>query len=466
MVKAGSLGASLATCTDATVLVPGSAAALRADADQLDQQARALAEHVVEIRAAKPEAWRGSASDGWAGQREQYAETLDTISQLHQTAASTLRLHADAVEWGQGRATVAVQLYAHGCRLRDAQLGAAGPILAAGPAHSATDAGAQYRALAQDALTSAQEQVAASGRAAAEVLNQLSDGLPDGRWHLGDFTTGMWSWVTGMAGMLWKFSTIRAQVDPAGVLRDGQELLDGGVGTYGALTAAPIGTGQELAQLDMLRDRPAQWWGQLTPDIALAAVGGAGLATKAMRGAALSEEIATAGEDVTSAARRLYEAGSRWEDPVERARWLEEYAGGSVAENPNLRRIPATGPANLYQLDQTGPAEVRFTTNGQVSWADGVQLDSDAVAAVEVKFSGTPGRSPYTGTAPAFITDPEMLRFEGQIRQYGEVLADGSNPVARLRLVTNEQAVADFLGPRARALLGPDIDFQIVVRPD
>ena len=38
--------------------------------------------------------------------------------------------------------------------------------------------------------------------------------------------------------------------------------------------------------------------------------------------------------------------------------------------------------------------------------------------------------------------------------------------MARLRMVTNEQAVADFLGERARAILGPDVDFQVVVRPE
>lgn len=460
------VGATLATCSDATVLVPGSPSSLRADADHLDQQARALAQHVIETREADASSWTGAASEGWAGRREQYALTLDSVSQVHSTAASTLRLHADAVEWGQGRAEVAIAFWARGCQLRDDDLGHAGALLGAGPASRATDAGAQHRAAAEDVLDSAQQQVLASARAAAEVLDQLSSGLPDGRWHLGDFTTGIWSWVTGMASLVWKFNSIRALVDSRGLVRDAAEFVGGGVDTYEALTDDPIGTSRRLAELDLLRDRPAQWWGQLSPDIALAAAGGVGFATKSLRGAAVAEEMASAGGDVADATRRLYQAGSRWESPAERARWLDDYMRGPVESNPNLRRIPLNAPEDLFQLAQAGPVETLIKGSGKEAWADGLTLDPDAVAAVEIKFSGTPGRSPYTGTAPSFVTDPVMVKFSDQISRYAAVIADDGNPVARLRMVTNEQAVADFLGERARAILGPDVDFQVVVRPE
>jgi uncharacterized protein YukE len=465
-VRSTALGATLATCAEPTVLVPGSPAALRADADDLDQRARALAQHGVETRDASAASWTGAAADGWAGRREQYAQTLDAVSQVHATSASTLRLHADAVEWGQSRAQVAIDFYARGCELRDRELGSAGALLASGPTRNATDPGAQHRAAAEDVLASAQQQVLASARAAAEVLDQLSEGLPDGRWHLGDFTEGIWSWVTGMTSLVWKFNSVRALVDSRGLAHDAAALVDGSIDTYQAFIDDPIGTSRSMAELDLLRDRPAQWWGQLSPDIALAAVGGAGLAAKALRGVAVAEEVAFAAEDVADATRRLYQAGSRWESPAERARWLDDYTRGPVESNPNLRTIPLNAPEDFFQLGQTGPVETLIKGSGKEAWADGLTLDPDAVAAVEIKFSGTPGRSPYTGTAPSFVTDPVMVKFDDQISRYAAVVADDGNPVARLRMVTNEQAVADFLGERARAILGPDVDFQVVVRPE
>jgi uncharacterized protein YukE len=100
-MTATSLGATLANCSDPTVLVPGSAGALRGDADQLDQQSRALAEQAADLRAAHPTTWAGDAADGWAGRREQLAQTLEAVSEVHSTAGAALLLHAQTLEWGQ-----------------------------------------------------------------------------------------------------------------------------------------------------------------------------------------------------------------------------------------------------------------------------------------------------------------------------------------------------------------------------
>jgi hypothetical protein len=290
VVTAVSLGATLATCADPLVLVPGSVGALRDDAAELDQQSRALAQQAGELRDAHPATWTGTAADGWAARREQFAQTLETVSQIHATAASTLLLHASTLRWGQAQADVAVRMYARGCALRDAELGRAGVMLA-GRGTAATDAGAGHRNLAESVLASARDQVSASARAAAAVLDDLSAGLPDGRWHLGDFARGMWSWVTGIADVLLKFNAIRGLADPDGMLRDGADTLGAGIDAYGAFTDDPIGTSEQLAQLDLLRDRPAEWWGQLTPDIALAAVGGVGAATRALRGVSMADMV-------------------------------------------------------------------------------------------------------------------------------------------------------------------------------
>ena len=299
-----SLGATLATCSEAELLVPGSVGALRGDAEQLDQQAHVLAQQAEELREAHPATWTGAAADGWAARREQFAQTLDTVSQIHATSASTLLLHAETLAWGQGRAETAIRLYAHGCTLRDAELGPSGALLA-GQARSAPDAGSGYRSLAEDVLAVARDEVVASARAAAAVLDELSAGLPDGRWHLGDFAQGMWSWVTGIVGVLWKFNSLRGLIDPGGTLRDGTHMLGGGIDAYESLIADPIGTSEQLAQLDLLRDRPAQWWGQLAPDIALAAAGGVGATTRALRGFSFADGMASVGDRLLPGGLRL-----------------------------------------------------------------------------------------------------------------------------------------------------------------
>jgi uncharacterized protein YukE len=285
-MTATSLGATLANCSDPTVLVPGSAGALRGDADQLDQQSRALAEQAADLRDAHPTTWAGDAADGWAGRREQLAQTLEAVSEVHSTAGAALLLHAQTLEWGQDAASTAIRLYQRGCAVRDAELGPSS-VLTAGRGSAATDSGAAMRNLAERTLSAAQNEVSASARAAATVLDELSVGLPDGRWHLGEFAQGMWSWVTGITDMLTKFNSLRLLVDTDGLLRDGAEMWQGGVDTYESLTEDPIGTSEQLAQLDLLRDRPAQWWGQLAPDIALTVAGGAIAGARALRGFSL-----------------------------------------------------------------------------------------------------------------------------------------------------------------------------------
>jgi hypothetical protein len=92
-----------------------------------------------------------------------------------------------------------------------------------------------------------------------------------------------------------------------------------------------------------------------------------------------------------------------------------------------------------------------------------VVLDGDAVAAVEVKHTGTPGNSPYDGTASAFGESVVLVKFDNELERYAAVIADESNPVSRLRLSASDQASAEFLGTRARAILGPDIDLDVVI---
>ena len=55
--------------------------------------------------------------------------------------------------------------------------------------------------------------------------------------------------------------------------------------------------------------------------------------------------------------------------------------------------------------------------------------------------------------------------FDGEVRRYGAVIRDGANPVSRLNIITNTERAADFLGTRARSILGSDIDIEVTVQP-
>ena len=459
------LGATLTNCDDPRLLVPGSPGALRGDSEQLDQQARALTQQAAETRKAHPTSWTGTAADGWANRREQFAQTLDTVAQIHATAASTLLLHADALEWGQGRAATAVSLYARGCALRDAELGPSGALLARGSAM--TDAGAGHRQLAEDVLASAQDQVAASARAASAVLDELAAGLPDGRWHLGDFAQGMWSWVTGITDVLWKFNAIRGLLDSKGMYRDGREMAGAAVDTYDSLADDPIGTTEQLAQLELLRDRPAQWWGRLSPDIALAAAGGAGAATRALRGLSAAEEVASAGSDLSAAARGLYQAGSRWDDPLARARWIDElYDEPLGGRDASRRAVTSNAPWARYQIEATGSEfEYRVTGGDRRIWADHVRLDPDGVTAMDAKHVQAPGRSAYDGGASPARVEKVMAKFDDEIERYVAVIQDESNPIARVRIPTSTEDAVTFLQNRVDSIVGAGVDIEVYYQP-
>jgi hypothetical protein len=180
--------------------------------------------------------------------------------------------------------------------------------------------------------------------------------------------------------------------------------------------------------------------------------GGAGWATRGVRAARLGEEVGSAAA--------VGAAGSRWWDPAARARWLED-----LKSNPaNRQRQTSRAPWAVHQRAVTGTdLETRLTSGDLAIWADDVVLDGDAVAAVEVKHTGTPGNSPYDGTASAFGESVVLVKFDNELERYAAVIADESNPVSRLRLSASDQASAEFLGTRARAILGPDIDLDVVI---
>lgn len=47
------------------------------------------------------------------------------------------------------------------------------------------------------------------------------------------------------------------------------------------------------------------------------------------------------------------------------------------------------------------------------------------------------------------------------MNRYRHLVEDPSNPVSRVRIITNTQDGADYLRQRARRLLGPTIDLDV-----
>jgi hypothetical protein len=98
--------------------------------------------------------------------------------------------------------------------------------------------------------------------------------------------------------------------------------------------------------------------------------------------------------------------------------------------------------------------------------ADGLTLDPDTVVAIEVKYVNKPNRSRYEGKAPAFMEARLFDEFDYEMRRYGAVIRHTGNPVGRLRIVASTQAAADFLGARARRLVGEGVDIDVQFRPE
>ena len=152
-----------------------------------------------------------------------------------------------------------------------------------------------------------------------------------------------------------------------------------------------------------------------------------------------------------------------WGTPQAREEWVRAQLS---PDNPHSRPIRGNGPAADYQRDVAGDTEVRLNPDDAENriWADGVTVDADKVVAVEAKYVGRPGASPYEGTRPPAIQEMLMKDFDRELRRYAVALADPKTPVERLRIVTNTKDAAVYLQERAAGLLPPETDLQVVVQ--
>jgi hypothetical protein len=58
-----------------------------------------------------------------------------------------------------------------------------------------------------------------------------------------------------------------------------------------------------------------------------------------------------------------------------------------------------------------------------------------------------------------------MRDFDREMKRYSRVVRDTANPVSRIRIVTNTDLAGEFLGDRARRMLGEDVDLTVDIQP-
>lgn len=281
----------LGNTTDARLLVPGDPEALREDADDLDAAAIRLDALSEDARAGtETPSWGGWAHEQWGRRRADLLTVPSTVGEVYRGAAGALRAHADVVAWAQTGATTAIDLWAHGVE----RSRAAGVLWIADPpgtGDTTTDPGAAHRLAAIGVLDRCHAVATDSALALAQLLDQLTDGMPDGKLHGRQFFAGVADWALGIIDMMWRLHAVRAAVDHDGWLGDLRSEWDAAAGVYRLVTDDPLHAGPVLADTEGLRDNPAYWLGILIPEIALTKGRGPGVAGRALTAAQRLEHI-------------------------------------------------------------------------------------------------------------------------------------------------------------------------------
>lgn len=152
---------------------------------------------------------------------------------------------------------------------------------------------------------------------------------------------------------------------------------------------------------------------------------------------------------------------NRWGDAAAREQWVRDW----VADPAHLKRENRDADWVHYQRAHAGDHEVLvYPAGGSPEdgvWADGLVLDSDRFAVVvDAKFvTRSDGRAMYEGGRPDFLYE----KLDGEFERYAAVIADPENPISELRIVTSTEKAAEFLGARARGVMGPDVSVDVRV---
>lgn len=299
-------GPGLEHTDDPAVLVPGSLAALYADADDLIRQAGELTGLAGEVRRRTVETWFGAGAERWAELRPVLADAIEAAAWAYEIAAVAVRAHAGVLVRGRAVAMIAVLLWEQAeveegrsltvglaCvpplpRLGVAQglpspgavrLGGVGPGAAPSPLAVRADP-TGLRALAGTVLARARDDVGQHAAEVATVLDQLCEGMPDGEFRLGDVVAGLGDWIAEMDRAWARWHPIRLVVDHEGVLADADRTLDALELTVSTLAENPHEANRLLLDAQLWHDEPGRWVGRMTPDALLTIAPGVGPASR------------------------------------------------------------------------------------------------------------------------------------------------------------------------------------------
>lgn len=469
MIGIGELGST----TDPLALVPGSVGTLRADADDLRARAAELTDEADGPMSRAVTSWVSDNATKSAENRAALASGLNGVADVYRAVGTVLDAHADILAWAQDRAQVAIELWAEGVRrgvasgagllrLRPHGYGLFGPQREVFPE---SDDGAPLRRLAEAVLGEARSEVRCSQAAAARVLDEFCADMPDGQFHFDEFLAGIGDWVTGIADLAWRFSTIRLIVDGDAVIADAQAMGQGLWDTGAYLAANPLETVPVLFNTQLLRDRPGRWWGQMFPDIALTAVAGVGVLSKSGALARVADDLA----DIAERVRALdwaddtgaidFEAWLRG-DPIQLTDGTQLVAASGEEQAEAAARIAALkegglqaqGAAAAYQTSVYGPTErIVVLPDGTPRYVDGFTSAYGLIPG-DAKLVTTPASSFYI---PQTLTHGMDVVAQSKMDRILRTLVDTSEIVGGngvVEIVTNNAQSAAVWEARMLAL--------------
>lgn len=469
MIGVGELGST----TDPLALIGGSVQTLRADADDLRTRAAELTDEADGPVSRAVTSWASDNATVSAQNRAALAEGLNGVAAVYGAVATVLDAHADTLGWAQGRAQVAIDLWAEGVS-RGVASGAGLPALRPhvdgpfGPRREVfpeSDAGAPLRRLAEALLGEARGEVRFSQAAAARVLDEFCAGMPDGQFHFDEFLAGIGDWVTGIADLAWRFSAIRLMVDGDAVVADAQAMGQGLWDTGAYLAADPTEAVPVLFNTQLMHDRPGRWWGQMFPDLALTAAGGFGALSRTGTLARIGENLA----DLADRGRTFNWADdtgaidlNAWlrRDPIELSDGTElvavsgEEQAAAVARAEALTEGPlkTSGQAATYQASVYGPTERLVPLpDGRLASVDGITAAYGGVVG-DAKLVINPARSIYIPeTISGSFSSVAVRRMDEALIKLSNA-SDAFGAGRPVEIVTNNPASAAVWEARMRAL--------------
>jgi hypothetical protein len=140
----------------------------------------------------------------------------------------------------------------------------------------------------------------------------------------------------------------------------------------------------------------------------------------------------------------------------------EQATAQAWAKELPTKMTPVNDARGVYEVNQTGEANMLMKGGDQQIWSDGFRTEDGN--ALEAKYISKPGRSPFIegSKAPDFIRQKALDDITSEVTRYGAVVTDPTTPVRALEVVTNDPDAAPVF---ARLMQDLGVPGRVVVRP-